>query len=510
VGNLYQVFEESGLQYSDHTALTFNQNHVSYSTLIDAAGRLATGLQRLGLQKGERIAVMLPNIPHYPMAFLACLKLGIVLVPVPVASMSPEIHILLEDSEVSGILFWEGYRDKVVEAVRDLEHCKHMLVLGERAGPNETRVNYLMETSEPSAENVEVDDDWTAVVMYTAGTTGTAKGAELSHGNIRSSVEILASFLKIGPDDSVPAILPFSQALGQTLVMGTFLKVGARLVLHPYFDAGGWIRILEQERCTCFIGVPAMFQEILEISGEKSTFFQSVRLCLSSGDSLKQEVLELFESRFKTAVLEGYGLTEACSLVTLNSTNRERKAGSIGLTLPGIDLKIVDESGEEIRAGQIGEILVRGPNVMKGYLNRPAATEKTLRDGWLHTGDLALLHEDGYAAVVVRKKAVIIKSGFSVYPREVEKFIAGHPGVSDVAVVGLPDKIYGEEIYACVIPRNGEDITEKEIIEYARERIAAYKCPKKVHFCETLPRGPNGRIQRERVKNLLMNVYRKH
>lgn len=509
MSNLYQVFEESGLQYSDHTALTFHQNHVSYSALMDAAGRLAAGLRRLGLKKGERIAVMLPNIPHYPMVFLACLKLGIVLVPVPAASMSPEIHVLLEDSEVSGILFFEGFRDRVVEAVRDLEHCKHLLVLGERAGPNETRINYLMETSEPSGETVEVDDDWTAVVMYTAGTTGTAKGAELSHGNIRSHVETLASYLKLGPDDSVPAILPFSQALGQTLVMGTFLKAGARLVLYPYSDAAGWMRILEQEQCTFFIGVPAMFQEILELSREGSTVSQSIKLCLSSGDSLKQEVLDLFESRFKTTVLEGYGLTEASSLVSVNKPNRERKAGSIGLPLPGVDLKIVDESGEEVRAGQIGEILVRGPNVMKGYLNRPAATEKTLRDGWLHTGDLALLHEDGHAAVVVRKKAVIIKSGFSIYPREVEKFIAGHPGVSDVAVVGLPDKTYGEEIYACVIPRNGEKITEKEIIEYARERIAAYKCPKKVHFCETLPRGPNGRIQRDRVKSLLMNVYGK-
>jgi long-chain acyl-CoA synthetase len=224
---------------------------------------------------------------------------------------------------------------------------------------------------------------------------------------------------------------------------------------------------------------------------------------LSTGDGLKQEVMDAFESRYKIPILEGYGLTEASPMASFNSPARERRAGSIGLPLPGVDMKIVDESGREVRPGQVGEIIVQGPNVMKGYLNRPEATREALKDGWLRTGDLALLDESGFGFIVSRNKNVIVKSGFSVYPVEVEKIILAHPKIQEAVVVGLPDPVQGEEIHACAVFREGEQAGEAEIIDYVRERIAMYKCPRTIHFCASLPKGPTGRVLRDKVRQLL-------
>jgi long-chain acyl-CoA synthetase len=213
--------------------------------------------------------------------------------------------------------------------------------------------------------------------------------------------------------------------------------------------------------------------------------------------------MEMFEAKYKVPVLEGYGLTEASPMVSFNSPTRERKAGSIGLPLPGVDLKIVDDNGREVRPGQVGEVIVQGPNVMKGYLNRPEATREVLRDGWLHTGDLAMLDESGFGFIVVRKKNVIVKSGFSVYPVEVETYLQAHPKIREAVVVGLPDPVQGEEIHACAVVKPGETAEEAEIIDYVRERIALYKCPKSVVFVESLPKGPTGRVLRDRVKAMI-------
>lgn len=503
VNNIYHVLEYASKQYPNQVAIMYQDHRISYQELKEAVDRLANGLTSLELSPGDRIALMLPNIPHFIISYFALLKIGVTVVPVSIFFKSEEIHHQLEDSEVKGIIFWEGFRSSVVEAVHDLDTCEKLIVLGEKAVPEEIRLAFLMETKEPLEETAAVDVDDTALIGYTAGISGRPKGAELTHGNILSNINTCSGFLKLDAEDSVIAVVPLYHPIGIILTMGAFFNVGGRIVLIPKFNSEIVLKAIESDKSTYFVGVPSMYQDFLKVEAN-TVDISSLKFCLSSGDALKEETIEAFESKFKVPILEGYGSTEA-TMVSFNSPARERKPGSIGLPLPGIEMKIISESGSEVRTGQVGEIIVQGPNVMKGYLNRPEATKEVMRNGWLYTGDLALLHENGYGYIVGRRKDVIVKSGFSVYPREVERFLFGHPKVKEVVVVGLPDSRQGEEIHACIVLKEGEEATPEEIIEYIKERIAAYKCPRIIHFSSDLPRGPTGRVMRNKVRQTLMD-----
>ena len=504
VSNVYDVFENAAGQYPDRVALTFQDHRITYGEMKESTDRLAMGLKSLGLRPQDRIALMLPNIPHFAISYFALLKIGIAVVPVSTFFKSEEIHHQLEDSEVKGIIYWEGFRTSVVEAVHDLDTCEKLIVLGEKSAPEEIRLTYLMETQEPLEEIEDMEPNDTAVIGYTAGMSGRPKGAELTHGGLLSNIDACGEFLKLSAEDSVIAVIPFYHPIGLTLVMGAFLKSGGCVMILPKFNADTVLKKMVADKPTFFVGVPSMYQDFLKVEDD-TIDVGSLKFCLSSGDALKEETMEAFESKFKVPILEGYGLTEA-TMVSFNSPSRERKAGSIGLPLPGVEIKIVSESGSEVRTGQVGEIIVQGPNVMKGYLNRPAATKEVIKDGWLYTGDLALLHENGFGYIVGRRKDVIVKSGFSVYPREVERYLYGHPKVKEAVVVGVPDPRQGEEIHACIVLKEGEEATQEEIIEYIKERIAAYKCPRIIHFTSDLPRGPTGRVMRVKVRESLASV----
>jgi long-chain acyl-CoA synthetase len=295
--------------------------------------------------------------------------------------------------------------------------------------------------------------------------------------------------------------------VGQNLVLGSFFRVGASVVVLPNFDRDSVLAAIREEQPTHWIGTPHGIQGLIDTPCDKADL-KSIRTVLSIGDAMKAETKDAFETLYEIPILEGYGLTEASSLVSFNSPSHERPAGSIGLPLPGVDIKIVDENGVEVRPGQIGEILVKGPNVMRGYRHRPEATKETLAGGWLHTGDLALLSDNGFASIVARKKNVILRGGYSVYPREVEMFLSEHPQIADAVVVGLPHPTFGEEIHACVIPKLGESPVESDLIAYMKERIAAYKCPSRVHVLDSLPKGPTGRVMRDSIRKDLMQTLK--
>jgi len=459
----------------------------------------------MGLGPGDRLAMMLPNSPHFCICFFALLKAGITIIPVSILFKADEIHHRLEDSEAKGIIFWEGFRSDVHQAIQDLSHCGKLIVLGEKAEPSEIRLNYLMEINEPLEEIVSADSEETAIISYTAGITGRPMGAELTHENILFDVDACKEVLKLNSNDSVIGVLPLSHPLGHTLVLGTFIRSASTIILVPKFDAESILKTIQEEKPTYFVCVPSMIRQILEFESEEQYDLNSLKFCLSSGDALKQETMEAFESKFNVSVLEGYGLTEASPMVSFNSTVRERRAGSIGLPMPGMEMKIVDENDVEVRSGQVGEIIIQGPNVMKGYLNKPEATKEALRGGWLRTGDLAQLQENGFGFIVVRKKNVIVKSGFNVYPREVEKLLLGHSKIHEALVVGVPESTQGEDVHACIKLKDGESIDAEEIMSYCKERMAAYKCPTIIHFRASFPKGPTGRILRDQVKHMLIN-----
>ena len=503
MSNIYQILMNTALNHPENIALTFKGHDVTYAKLKEATDRLAGGLKKMGFGSEDRMALMLPNTPHFSMAFFALLKLGTSIVPVSTLYKPEEIHHQLEDSEVKGIIYWEGFRDHVLQAVHGLERCEKLIVLGDKAKPGEIRFTYLMETSEPLDETAELDDDKTALIVYTSGITGYPRGAELTHRNIISNIESIYGFLKVMAEDCVVGTVPLYHPLGHTLVMGVFTRAAAHVVLLSRIDIAGVLETIVEEKATYFVGVPSIFREMLKIEDVKPPDFSFLKFCLSSGDALSQETMSEFEARFSVTILEGYGLTEASALVSCNSPTMERRVGSIGLPLPGIELRIVDEKDEDVKPGQVGEIIVQGPNIMKGYLNRQEATKEALKDGWLRTGDLARLDENGHGFIVVRKKTVIIKSGFSVYPREVERFLFGYPKIKEAVVVGVSDDIYGEEIHAAIVLKEGETATQDEIIDYSKERMAAYKCPRLIHFYDALPKGATGRILRDKVKHMI-------
>ncbi|MCJ7812728.1 AMP-binding protein, partial [bacterium] len=374
------------------------------------------------------------------------------------------------------------------------------IVLGDRAESGEYRLTYLMEISPPLDQITQTENDDTAVIAYTAGTNEPVKGVELTHDNILSNVDSCCEFFKFGPEDSVLGVLPFYHLFGQTLVMNFFLRVGAKVILMTNFKAASILKMIEKEKPTYFVGVPPVFQDMLTNEGDRCDI-RSLKFCLSTGNGLKQETMEAFEEKFNVFILEGYGLTEASPMVSFNRVNTERKAGSIGLPLPGVEMKIVDKAGTEVKPGEVGEIIVQGPNVMKRYLNQPEKTNQVLKNGWLRTGDLALLHDDGYSFIVVQKKNVIVKSGFQIYPGNIEKLLCEHPKIEDAVVFGVPISDEEEQqIHTYILLKKGEQVTPDEIIQYGNEHMPAYMCPQIVHFVSSFPVGPTGRVMREKIK----------
>ncbi|MBN2104982.1 AMP-binding protein [bacterium] len=510
MNNLYCMLEKSCEKHGNKSAIIFGNHSISYKDLIDACDRFACALQEMELGPGDRIALMLPNVPHFIISYFAILKIGAIIVPISIFDKANEIHHQLEDSEAKGIIYWDQCRRTVHEAVQGLERCSKLIVLGEKAEHGEVRLPYLMEIHSPQKLTHESAQDDTALIVYTAGTTGRPKGAELTHGNIISNIESLAGLLKLKSSDHVASTIPFFFPAGQVLVIGSFLFSGATLTLSPHLDADHVISLIESQKPSYFVSYPSLLQELLNITEEALPDFSCLDYWITSGDAIKADVMKAFESRFKIPILESYGLTEASSVVSMNVATLERKPGSIGLPLPGVEIKIVNHQDEEVMSGEVGEIIVQGPNIMKGYLNRPEATKEAIRNGWLYTGDLAQFDESGYGLIVARKKNVIMKSGFSVYPTEVEKCLVGHPKVKEAVVVGLPDNLTGEEIHAGVVLKGNETATPAEIIDYTKERMAAYKCPKTVFFLLSLSKGPGGRIMRDQVKQILQDKMNQH
>ena len=499
MNSLYAVLENTVGTYPDNEALIFGETRISYSGLQKAVERLAMGLKTLGLQSGERIGLMLPNVPHFPVTLFALLKLGVTVVPISIFYSSQDIQHILNDAQLKGIIFWEGFRDEVTKALAgDSDTIR--IVLTDEAQGGEIRLSYLMEMNESLKETVPVDEHDTALIAYTSGTTGQPMGVELTHQNLTFDIDACQSVLKLKSKDRVLGVLPLYHPLGLTLILGSFLGCGGSIVLIPRFDTEDVQSAIEKEKTTYFVSVPSMLEELIKSGQEDQRDLSALKYCICSGEALKTETMESFEAKYNVPILEGYELTEASPVVSLNNPRHDRKPGSIGLPLPGVDMKIVDENGSEVRPGSVGEIIVKGPNVMKGYFNHPEETKKVLKDGWLHTGDLALLKDDGLGYIVDREKNIIVKGGFDVFPREVEEILNKHEKVKEAAVVGVPDPIQGEEIYASVVLVEGEQPTQEEIVEFCKQQTPAYKCPKVIHFVTALPKGPTGRVMRNKLK----------
>jgi long-chain acyl-CoA synthetase len=493
VADLNSVLEQTAAEYGGHPAVRMDASVLSYAQLRTAARRVAALLSSLGVGPSDRVGIMLPNVPAFPIAFYGALAAGAVVVPMNPLLKSREVAYYLGDSGAGVIFAWHAMAAEAAKGAAETGAQVVEVTEPDLAGP--------LADLQPVAASVPRADDDDAVILYTSGTTGRPKGAELTHANLTLNADLTGrTLLHSGPGDVIMGCLPLFHVFGLTCGLNTAVKDAATLTLLPRFDAAKALEIIRRDRVTIFEGVPTMYAAMLHDPAAADADTSSLRLCVSGGAALPVEILRGFEQRFGCVILEGYGLSETSPVASFNHPDAERKPGSIGTPVEGVRMRVVDPGGAELPGGEIGEIVIRGHNVMKGYWGKPEATAEAITGGWFHTGDLARVDEDGYFFIVDRKKDLIIRGGYNVYPREIEEVLYEHPAVASVAVIGISHDELGEEVGAAVVLKPGSTATPAELRAFARERVAAYKYPRHVWLVSELPMGPTGKILRREVR----------
>jgi long-chain acyl-CoA synthetase len=508
--NLSVFLEDSARTHPDRDAVVLGDTRLTYAEVNGFANQVANLLVSRGIRPGDKVALSCPNLPYFPIVYYGILKAGGVVVPLNVLLKGREVAYHLDDSDAKAYFCFQGTPELPMgqagyAGFSEVDGCEHFfMITADLAAPSpvegtETLAQALAEQP-VTFESAATEATDTAVILYTSGTTGQPKGAELTHANM--VLNALTSNRLFGTlateHETHLVVLPLFHSFGQTTNMNSGFSVGATLVLLPRFDAQQAIGLMQKEDITFFAGVPTMYWGLLGALDEDvdvDRIANNLRRAVSGGSALPVEILNRFKEKFHVQILEGYGLSETSPVATFSDPQRDPRPGSIGVPIWGIDVKLVDPDWNTVgEAGEIGEIAVRGHNIMKGYYKRPEATAAVMRDGWFRTGDLARRDEDGFYYIVDRAKDMIIRGGFNVYPREVEEVLMTHEAVSLAAVVGVPHESHGEEIKAFVILEDGASVTEDELREWAKEQMAGYKYPRIIQFAKDLPMTSTGKI----------------
>jgi long-chain acyl-CoA synthetase len=469
-----------------------DEHVMRYRDLDEASARVASWLLGRGITAGDRVGLMLPNTPEFAELYYGILRAGAVVVPMNPLLKSREVEYYLNDSQAALALAWHGVAGQATEGARRAGTDLVVIEPGELAG--------TLAACAPVSAIADKGPSDTAVILYTSGTTGQPKGAELTHDNLLRNVEVTSTtLLNLRPEDVILGALPLFHSFGQVVGMGCAIASGACLTLIPRFDPARAVEIIKRDQVSVLPGVPTMYAAILHTVGGAAGDVASLRLCVSGGAAMPVELLHAFEKEFGCMILEGYGLSETSPVASFNHPDRPRKPGTIGQPIFGVAMRIQDDAGAPLPAGEIGEIAVRGHNVMKGYWRRPGETAEVLSDGWFRTGDLGTMDSDGYFTIVDRKKDMIIRGGLNVYPREVEEVLYEHPAVAEAAVVGVPDEMLGEEVAAAVTLKPGASADPGELRDYVKGQLAAYKYPRHVWILAELPHGDTGKILKRAI-----------
>ncbi len=526
--SLPKLLEQNAVRFSNHVATEFFGARLRYDQLWDQILRCASALRELGVQPGTRVAIMLPNCPQAIIAYYGTLWLGGIAVLTNPLYMGREMEHQWADAEAEILVVLDHLYPKV-EPVLPKTKIRKVLVtslreylpfplnflypLKARKEKLFTAVPYRGEVlnfkralgaARPESADCAAGLDDLALLQYTGGTTGLSKGVMLTHRNILANVAQLVAWipdLKWGAERML-AILPFFHVFGMTVVMNLGLYIGGAVILVPRFEVNQFLKTLQKSRPTIFPGVPTIYVALVNHPRIRSFDLSSIRYCITGSAPMPLEVLRTFEHLTGGTIIEGYGLTEASPVTHANPLSGERKPGSIGVPLPDTEARIMDlEFGErQMHPGETGELVVRGPQVMKGYWNNPSETKKVLKDGWLYTGDIAKVDEEGYVTIIDRKKDLILAGGYNVYPREIDEVLYEHPKILDAVSIGVPDAYRGETVKAFVVVKPGETLTQEEVIQFCKERLAAYKVPKQVEFRDSLPKTIVGKILRKQLR----------
>ncbi len=495
--NLAQYLAETAKRLPDHPAIVFEGSTTTYGGLAEQANRAAARLTEEGIGRGDGVALWLPNHPAFASAMYAVWQVGAIVVPVHAALTMPEARHILTDAGVKAAFCGQ---DQLGAGAEELLHELGIFAFVLPSDAPDGADASFAESSDVSTAIAEVGDNDLALIAYTSGTSGLPKGAMLTHTNLRANVEQMrASPIAVSPEDVVLCVLPLFHIFGLNVVLNLSVSVGAEIVLMERFDPTASVEAIAREAVTVIAGAPPVYVAWLNAPPES---FANVRVAISGAAPLSKEVLTQFRERFGVTIWEGYGLTETSPALTFTGIGGVAKPGSIGRPLDGVELRLVDEDGEDAEDGDPGEIVVRGPNVFSGYWNHPEYTEQAFMDGWFRTGDVGVADDDGDIYIVDRRKDLILVSGFNVYPREVEEVLRRHPNVGDCAVVGDDDDQSGERVRAVVVPDPpGTFLTQEEVIEFCSHSLAPYKLPREVEIVSAIPRNATGKVLRRELKH---------
>jgi long-chain acyl-CoA synthetase len=466
---------------------------LSYAALDDASARVAGLLAARGIGAGDRVGIMLPNVPQFPVLYYGILRLGAVAVPMNVLLKGRETTHYLTDPGAKAVFAWSQFAE---HARTGAAEAGAQCIEVEPEGFAE-----LLAGVEPLREVAACDGSETAVILYTSGTTGVPKGAELSHRSLDHNCRASIGLFGMAEGIVTLGALPLFHTFGQTCAMNATICAGGCLTLIPRFDPAKALEVIERDRVNVFEGVPTMYGALLNDPGAGDADVSSLKVCACGGASLPAELMRAFEEKFSAIILEGYGLSETSPVASFNHPDRERKAGSVGLPIDGVQMRITGEDGEELPVGGVGEIEIRGRNVMKGYWDNPEATAESIdAEGWFRSGDIGRMDDDGYFFIVDRKKDLIIRGGYNVYPREIEEVLYEHPAVREAAVVAMPHPELGEEVGAAVALKDGAQATPEELQAFVKDQVAAFKYPRRVWLVDELPKGPTGKILKRSIQ----------
>jgi len=518
--NLAMLLDDAARKYPDREAIVSGSTRMTYGELGAAACKVAGGLRERGIGPGDRVALSCVNVAYFPIAYYGILKAGATVVPLNVLLKGPEIAYHLQDSEARAYFCFEGTSELPMadfghQGFEESPDCERMIVMTADPGAESPiagteTLTGLMDGQAPEFVTAARAPDDTAVILYTSGTTGRPKGAELTHSNMLVNAfvsrDLHTKLIDVNEVQVSLIGLPLFHSYGQTVLMNAGILDNCTLVLVPRFEPADVLGLMVREKVTIFAGVPTMYWGLLNQAKKDGTdtsdIAENLVSCTSGGAAMPVELLHAFEETFGVTILEGYGLSETSPVATFNQAGLPRKVGSIGIPVFGTEVRVVDKNDREVAPGEVGEIVIRGHNVMKSYVNRPEETDEAIRNGWFHTGDLAHMDEDGYLFIRGRLKDMIIRGGFNVYPREIEEVLNEHAAVSLAAVIGIPDEESGEEIKAYIVLEDGVDgISKEEIIDWCKERMAAYKYPRIVEFRDSLPMNATGKILKRELRS---------
>ncbi|MBN1153917.1 AMP-binding protein [candidate division KSB1 bacterium] len=494
---IFDLLQSAARDAGDQVAINFSNHQITYSELLKIIDKICNGLLKVDIKKGSQVALILPNTPHFIFAYYAILRIGAVVVPINPFARPEELKFMFDQIKPDAVFIWDGFLRRFRQFIKD---TPAIYILGETSYKHSINLqSFIAESSDSEVDNAELAISDSAVFCFTSGVTAAPKCVELTHGNLMNAVTDCYDVIPATRSDNFAGLLPLSLLYAQNLVMHIALTRGASISLYPKIDRSILDKALSEDQITILVAGCSVFRTLIDAFKDKiKSSAIALKYCFSLGSPCDQKDMDEFEEIFNVPILEGYGLAEAAAVVSFNRIIGHRKSGTVGIPLSTLEVKIIDESDNKLNPGEIGQIAIRGHSVMKGYVN--SISESSSNDGWFYTDDIGKLDEDGYLWFIERKDDVINKSGFTIFPTEIENKLKEHPKIEEICIVGVPHPTFKQEVKACIVLKNGVKANPEEFFEFCRERIPVYQCPQLFQFYDSLPKSSFGKIMRKKLR----------